>query len=145
MKSLQKTNPLELKIIPIKSRKSEALSNTDLHKTLSQIHRISIHHGNEIEIISTVDISYLQSENNYTTVVLNSGRSILCSKTLKRFEDRLMASTFMRIHKSYMININHVLSFQPTNMLLQMCDGTKIPVSRNRKHIILDYLRLISL
>lgn len=50
------------------------------------------------------DIVYLEASNNYSTIFLKNKKRITVSKTLKDIE-KLLPSDFMRIHKSFMVNI----------------------------------------
>ena len=63
------------------------------------------------ESIDLKDILYLSSDLNYTTFYLTENRKLLVSKTLKEFEETLCdheKSSFMRIHKAYIANLNYV-------------------------------------
>jgi len=60
-------------------------------------------------MVQLSDIIYLKSAKNYTIFKLKDGREILSSKTLRVFEEELAEFTnFVRPHRSYMINLEHV-------------------------------------
>ncbi len=60
-------------------------------------------------IIHTNDIICLQASSNYTKLFLKGNRKfIMAAKTLKYFQALLPAGNFVRVHSSYLININHV-------------------------------------
>lgn len=61
----------------------------------------------DYHFIEISNISYLQADNNTTDIYLNSGTKITAFKTLKFFEQKLPA-TFIRIHNSYIINMDQV-------------------------------------
>ena len=105
------------------------------------INRIAVNTRNSIEMIDIDMISHFQSESNYTQIWLNNGSKLLSCKTLKRFEDRLDASQFLRIHKSYIINVEQVARFDTSLNKVDMKDGSHVPVSRARKSILMQYLK----
>ena len=61
----------------------------------------------DYHFIEIDEISYLQADNNTTDIHLNSGKKITAYKTLKYFED-LLPKKFIRIHNSYVVNIEQV-------------------------------------
>ena len=47
---------------------------------------------------------------------------------------------FLRIHRSHLININHVTSYLYKDNLIIMKDGSQVPVSRGKKENLLELL-----
>jgi two-component system LytT family response regulator len=62
------------------------------------------------------------------------------AKTLKEVE-KLLPATFIRVHRSYLVNINMLKSIDRKNSTLDLIDGTKFPISEDRKSILLDALK----
>src|SRR5690606_29945239 len=56
------------------------------------------------EFIDVKTVLYCQSENNYTNIHFESGKTLLISKTLKEFEKVMEKFLFIRTHQSYLIN-----------------------------------------
>ncbi|MBN2637002.1 MAG: response regulator transcription factor [Prolixibacteraceae bacterium] len=84
-------------------------------------------------------------DNNYTTVYLKNGDSVLVSKTLKEYEELLSDKGFLRVHQSHLINVNAIRSFEKQDGgYLKMTDGVSVPVSRQRKNSILAHLKAAS-
>ncbi len=61
----------------------------------------------DFQYIDTSEILYLQADNNSTEFVMKDGTVKNAFKTLKSFT-RKMPSNFVRIHQSYMVNINYI-------------------------------------
>ncbi len=61
----------------------------------------------EFKLLEVNDILYLKADNNTTDFHLKDGSVVTSYNTLKNFEDEL-PNVFARIHKSYMVNINHI-------------------------------------
>lgn len=93
------------------------------------------------EFIQLSRISYLQADLNYTSIFLCDESRIVVSKTLKEFEEMLCDadSTFIRIHKKYILNINHIQSIERGEECYAITKGnTKLEVSRRRKGELID-------
>lgn len=68
---------------------------------------ICIKSYSDYQFVSLQDIVYLKADNNTTDIQLHNGKTVNAYKTLKHFENTL-PFYFFRIHKSYVVNINHV-------------------------------------
>jgi DNA-binding LytR/AlgR family response regulator len=86
--------------------------------------------------INATDICYLQADNNSTDIHLNSGEMITAFKTLKHFEG-VMKYPFVRIHNSYIVNIDYVSRIHTGNAVCHIKDTTtKLPFSKSYKENI---------
>ena len=84
--------------------------------------------------VKRADILYCLAENAYTNVYLKGGRKVTVSKHLKKVEQALPASTFVRIHDSHLINLQHLVRFVNDNhSCVLMTNGEELCVSRNKK------------
>lgn len=67
-------------------------------------------------IIEEVDnILYVQSKINYCIIKMADGKEFEFTKPLKTFEKNYPYNCFFRIHKTYLVNINHVTEIVLTN------------------------------
>ncbi len=81
--------------------------------------------------IQATDICYLQADNNSTDIHLNSGEMITAFKTLKHFEG-VLNYPFVRIHNSYIVNIDFVSRIHTGNAVCHIKDSTtKLPFSKS--------------
>lgn len=126
----------------IQSGFSDYLTQCDIHtlgKTLLRFekrtpfplqHSICIRSYTDYQIINFQDIMYLKADNNSTDFKTVSGKSITAFKTLKHFEQNLPAN-FIRVHKSYIVNIQYVsrLQFSKSKCLLNF--NQEIPISNS--------------
>lgn len=86
--------------------------------------------------INARDICYLQADNNSTDIHLSSGEMITAFKTLKHFEG-VMKHPFVRIHNSYIVNIDFVSRIHTGNAVCHIRDTTtKLPFSKSYKENI---------
>jgi two-component system LytT family response regulator len=86
--------------------------------------------GNEIIKLNPSEILFVEAVGNYLKVYTSAG-VLLHRETLKEFIDKLPVSDFVRIHKSYIINLQKVSRIQPFQLTV---DNKKIPVSPNYKN-----------
>lgn len=93
-------------------------------------------------LIPAKDIIYLQATSNYTEFFLNNGKKLIVSRTMKEFLSKLDAEMFVRVHKSFTINLNYLLHFDvKEEMFVQLVGGAKLSVSRRKKKEFLDKRR----
>lgn len=84
--------------------------------------------------IDSNDILYFEADNNSTDIHLNNGEMITAFKTLKHFETVLPESQFLRIHNSYIINVNQVSRIHTGNTVCYIKNSTtKLPFSKSYK------------
>ncbi|MGV3695907.1 LytR/AlgR family response regulator transcription factor [Flavobacterium sp.] len=84
--------------------------------------------------IDSSDILYFEADNNSTDIHLNNGEMITAFKTLKHFETVLPPSQFLRIHNSYIINVNQVSRIHTGNTVCYIKNSTtKLPFSKSYK------------
>lgn len=103
-------------------------------------HRIALPYLNRTIFIAVEDIVCLQGEGNYTFLHTRDRKRYLVSKTLKEFERTLSSDLFLRIHKSYIVNLAYV---QHTPMIKEryvcLADGREVAISRRRmKDIVVE-------
>ncbi|HEY0046598.1 MAG TPA: LytTR family DNA-binding domain-containing protein [Flavobacterium sp.] len=87
----------------------------------------------DYRFIQADDICYLQADNNSTDLHLNNGEMITAFKTLKHFEN-VLNSPFIRIHNSYIVNIDYVSRIHTGNSVCYLKNSTiKLPFSKSYK------------
>lgn len=69
-------------------------------------------------------------------------RTILSLLSLSSLENQLPQNSFLRIHKSYIINLHKVQSFNSENLIMQ--SQITLPISRSKKEFALSILRKLS-
>ena len=73
---------------------------------------------------------------------MNNNKKKLVSKTLKYFEEALGSSSFARVHKSYLVNVNEVVRYQKgKGGSVVLSSGKEIMVSASKKSELLSYFK----
>jgi two-component system, LytTR family, response regulator len=95
---------------------------------------------NGFDIIKTETITKLQANGNFTNVYLADGSCKMICRFLKHF-DELLDEPFMRIHRSFIVNINFIRSYSKSaGGFVTMLDGTEFEVSATYKEQLLKKL-----
>lgn len=89
------------------------------------------------------EVVLFKADVNYTEIYLQNGECVITSKTLKELEKQFLENTnFVRTHKSFMINLAHVVSFQVNEgMTIKLTNNEVASLSRRRKDDFLDTFR----
>lgn len=96
--------------------------------------RIAVPVSDGLLFVEVSTISQLEAEGAYTHVYLADGSKLMVSKKLKFFEDLLAKrKNFFRIHRSHLINLNHVKKYNRLESYIEMDSGASMPVSKERK------------
>ena len=85
--------------------------------------------GNQIQRIKTSEIYYVEAAGNYLKLFTVNGM-ILHRQTIKEFIKALPAPIFIRTHKSYIVNIEHISRIEPFQLTI---DNQRVPLSPNYK------------
>jgi len=97
---------------------------------------------NGFEVVVARDIVFCKAEENFTRFRLIDGREVLICRALKYYQEVLEPLDFMRIHKSYLINLLHLKQYRKgRGGDVVMTDGADLPVSPNRKEALLNYFQ----
>lgn len=93
---------------------NEDSSEIDLNKLIAQfnleyarkeVSSIPVKVGDRVIFVRLDEVSYLQADEKYVTIVTKHAKSYLLDSSLKKMEDKL-PDYFIRVHKSYLINKN---------------------------------------
>ena len=93
-----------------------------------------------IHQINLVDIESIKAEGSYCVFHLISKKRIMISKPLKEYVELLPMPTFLRTHKSFLINLDLVEIFNYRSSKLVLNSGETIPVSRRNRSNVLDHV-----
>jgi len=123
--------------------KEQALQNEVLQPKNPEINeKITIPTQTGFEVIDTKDIVYCKADDNYTHIFLDNGNQKLVSKTLAFIEKKLADLSFVRIHKSYLININAIISYQKgKGGMVVLKNNKSLPVASSKKAHFLGFFK----
>lgn len=89
--------------------------------------------------LKRTDVLYCSSDGAYTNIFLLNGSKLTVSKNLKEVQSALQDDQFVRIHASYLINLDHTLGYFNKNYnCVKMSNGEELNVARSRKQALLE-------
>ena len=83
------------------------------------------------------ELKYIVALGDYVKLV-TIHEPIVVLATMKSFNEQLPSERFMRIHKSYIVNMGKIDKYNSRNIEI---DGEQIPLSRHKKTALVDALR----
>ena len=98
-----------------------------------------------VHLVKVRDIVYAESDGRYSTIYLASGENVIVSNTLKHYHEMLGDFGFYRVHKSYLINLEHIRRFEKAEggyVILET--GAKVPVASRKREELLELFERIS-
>ena len=118
--------------VPVARRAHEALDQ--FWSGNGPLTRLFVRDRGRILPIAVHDIERLEADDDYVAVHV-SGRRFLVYLNMNEFEARLDPTRFVRIHRSHIVNLDHVAAMVPydaTRLQVEMKDGAKLVASRTR-------------
>ncbi|WLI90686.1 response regulator [Massilia sp. R2A-15] len=105
----------------------------DAAKRSAPLERVLIRDGAKVHVIAAADIDVIEAQDDYVEISAG-GKTWLKNQRLAELEEQLDGGKFVRIHRSYIVNIERMARIEPAGKdshaaVLQ--DGRRVPVSRS--------------
>lgn len=116
-----------------KNDNSENLKKLSEYSTEEYLERVVVKDRHKISIILTNHIRYFEALDDYVLIYTNEGRHMK-QNTMKFFENNLNPKDFIRIHRSYIVNVAHIAEIQQyekESYVVILKDKTKLKVSKS--------------
>ena len=112
-----------------------------IKQPLNAISKIALPTMEGLQMIPIESIISCESDDNYTNLKLKSGKKLLVTRSLKDIEETLEQHSFIRVHRSWLVNLNEIEKYiKGDGGYLVMSDGSSIDVARNKKETLLKKL-----
>lgn len=89
--------------------------------------------------IEIKDILFIEAKGDYA-VFKTAEKGYIVHTTIKNVEQKLDPSQFVKVHRSYIVNINKIVDIEENNLLI---DQQVIPVSRGQKSLLMSKINSI--
>jgi two-component system, LytTR family, response regulator len=96
------------------------------------VDRIPVREGTSVVIIPAAKLDYVEAQDDYVALV-SQGKKHLKQQTISSIEAALDPSRFLRIHRSYIVNLERVARLEPygkDSYVAVLADRVQLPVSR---------------
>ncbi len=108
------------------------MNNYDITHTC-EILRGWLHFKRSRKSINLSEIIMLRADVNYTTFYLKSGKQFLSARSIKLFEIVLEGHGFVRTHRAYIVNREHLLKCDELTESIFLSNNLTALISRRRK------------
>jgi two-component system LytT family response regulator len=101
-------------------------------KSTQYAERIVVKDGTRVQIIPVAKLDYAEAQDDYVALA-SQGKKYLKQQTISSLETALNPKDFLRIHRSYVVNLERVSKLEPygkESHVAILQDGTRLPVSR---------------
>lgn len=108
------------------------------------LERISVKSGTKIHVIPVDDVVCLQADGDYVQIHTMSGK-YLKEQTMKYFEENLPAGQFVRVHRSFIVNVHSIARielYDKQSQQLTLKNGEHIKVSQAGYKLLRSKLKL---
>ncbi len=96
--------------------------------------KIAIKTSRGIEFLLMEEILCCVARGRYTRIITTSGKEFLLTRVLKEIENCLPCKDFFRTHKSYLINLNHIIHYQANHETpITLVNNVKVQLAKRRK------------
>ena len=99
---------------------------------------LSVHADRKTHLVKMSNILYLESAGEYVRLHLTDGTKLVTLFRLKNMESELQSSQFMRVHRSYIINLSHISGYTKGRVFLSNDDY--VPIGENYKEQFVNYM-----
>lgn len=127
------------------SDEAEAINN--FKTTLQQrkvFEKLAIATLTDIKFINLDKITYLESDNNYSTIYMENKQRLVSSKNIGYYEDLLEINNFFRINNSHLVNLKKIERFLKSKTgSVELEDGKILQVSAGKKEKLIKLLGLV--
>jgi two-component system LytT family response regulator len=97
------------------------------------LERIVVRDGTRVHVITVEKLDYVEAQDDYIALA-SEGRKHLKQQTIASLESSLDPARFLRIHRSFLVNLQRVAKIEPygkDSKVAVLKDGTQLPVSRS--------------
>jgi two-component system LytT family response regulator len=103
--------------------------------------RIVLSSNERYDVVNISEIIMCKSDRNYTSFYLDDGQVIKVAKTMKEFSDQLEENDFIKPHRGYLVNPDHIRSFSRAGTsAIRLTRNLEAPVSSRNKDKLLEII-----
>lgn len=94
-----------------------------------------------IDVVNLDHLIRIEAQSNYSKLYFIDGTTLTVAKVLRKFEEQLSAERFIRPHKTHLVNLRFIRSFEgKDHKILILENGDNVTVARSKQHCVLQQL-----
>ncbi|MCW8956811.1 MAG: LytTR family transcriptional regulator DNA-binding domain-containing protein [Gammaproteobacteria bacterium] len=110
-----------------------------------KLFKLPVYKNKQVLLIDLDAVGAIKAEGHYSTLYTDD-ENYLCNLSLYDIEDRIKSEHFLRVHRSYIVNLQYAKAFEKVDehcyLILDFKDDMRIPISRSKVGTIKEYLGL---
>lgn len=124
----------EIELLECLNRVSEFLEKTVTKEVSLETKKILVNRHDKAVIINEDEIIFVKASGAYSIIYYSGGRNVESSKPIAHYESVLNPGNFIRIHRSYLVNFNHISDIVKKESVgvLNLTDGHNIELAKNQ-------------
>ena len=140
-KQLDLQRAIELTIVHLAHTDPYSVTPTEVHEEQPFIlaDRIFVRYTGRMVKIMLMDILYMEADRNYSRI-FTSQKEFLLSVTLKYIEEKLSIPFFMRIHRSYLVNMMHIDQVLESDVMIR---GKGLPLGSGMREKLMQGMQTL--
>ncbi|MFW2373587.1 MAG: LytTR family transcriptional regulator DNA-binding domain-containing protein [Gammaproteobacteria bacterium] len=120
-------------------------TETNSDNNRRKLFKLPVYKNKQVLLIDLEAVSAIKAEGHYSSLYTDD-ENYHCNLSLSDLEDRIKSEHFLRVHRSYIVNLQYAKAFEKIDehcyLILDFQDGMRIPISRSKVSIIKEYLGL---
>lgn len=114
-------------------------------KSKRKLFKLPVYKDKQVLLVDLEAVCAIKAEGHYSTLYTDE-ENYLCNLSLSDLEDRINSEHFLRVHRSYIVNLQYAKAFEKVDehcfLVLDYKDGMRVPISRSNVSTIKEYLGL---
>lgn len=101
--------------------------------------RLIIKSGGRVIFVPIAEIDWIEAQANYVRLYVTGKNSHLFRQPISKLAGQLDSSRFIRIHRSYIVNVSRISELQPCNsgeFIVLLRNGKELPCSRTYRRAL---------
>jgi len=120
----------------------QTLMHNIRHKSSLQNMKLCIPSIKGFQVVDIQDIIYCEAKSNYTNFHFTNHPLICASRPIHEYEELLADCFFLRIHKSYLINLQHVKEYlRGEGGVIVLSNNHEVEVSRRKMDMLMTRVK----
>ncbi len=121
---------------------SKAESKTkNVSSPTTETEHIFVNINKKLHRLEIKEIDFIESQGNYVKIHLTGKNPLMVHSTLKSVKDSLPISTFMQVHRSFILNLNKIVDIEDNTIVI---NRSVIPIGKSYREKLINHLKLLN-